>query len=151
MVKNSEVVSCCRLLWFLLSSCSSSRVSSSGRRCSPPKGLFGSLPLQRRRVLWYWYPPSVPNLHQQFGAHLVERLMTMWDNLRRGEWPIALGGPPSSRWRDLRAALAGRRRHASSSSSMCYLLWTLKPPSELIYPDSTQRTPGQCATLCSKS
>jgi hypothetical protein len=35
----------------VLSSCSSSRVSSSGRRCSPPKGLFGSLPLRRRRVL----------------------------------------------------------------------------------------------------
>jgi hypothetical protein len=33
-------------------SCSSSRVSSNGRRrWSPPKGLFGSLPLRRRRVL----------------------------------------------------------------------------------------------------
>jgi hypothetical protein len=99
MVKNSEVVSCCRLLWFLLSSCSSSRVSSSGRRCSPPKGLFGSLPLRRRRVLWCWYPfgtkftPTRGRLHAphlpEVWCHRCRRLTPM-----EARWGAPLPIPP---------------------------------------------------------
>jgi hypothetical protein len=53
-------------------SCSSSRASSNGRRrCSPLKGFFGSLPLGGEEYCGVG-DPFGPNLHQQFGAHLVD-------------------------------------------------------------------------------
>jgi hypothetical protein len=57
--ENSKAVSYCFVLHFLLCSSRgrndiSSRGSSNGRRCSRPKGLFGSLSLRKRRVLWCW-------------------------------------------------------------------------------------------------
>jgi hypothetical protein len=81
MVKNSEVVSYCRLLLFLLSSCCSSRVTSSGRRCSPPKGPFGSLPLRRRRVLFCRQPLLSPTVPASIPGH------------GRGRGPMRRGPP----------------------------------------------------------
>jgi hypothetical protein len=98
-LRSSNLLFCC-LFYFPLrssrsrrASCNSSRGtsgdnSSNGRRCSPLKGLFGSCPFGGEEYCGVGAPPSVPNLHQQFGAHLVERLMTMWGNLQRGDLVI---------------------------------------------------------------
>jgi hypothetical protein len=150
MGENSKVLSYCFVLHFLhCSSRGRSKNSSSNgrRRWSPPKGPFGSLPLRRRKVLLCRWPlrsrftPTVWRLPRgKTHDHVTRKRQPS-----EGEVPDRRGSP-SSRWRDLRTALCGRRRHTSSSSSTCYLTRTPKPPSEVIDPDSIQRTPGQYKT-----